>query len=67
MDGLHRFVYGGQLLLKGLIDLRLAVDKISQGRLVRIEKNLNFHYLLGSMGVVDSTPDLLVDETHCCH
>ena len=35
MDGLHRFIYSGQLLLKGLIDLRLAVDKISQGRLVR--------------------------------
>ena len=38
MDGLHRFVCSGQLLLKGLIDLRLAVDKISQGRLVRIER-----------------------------
>ena len=38
MDGLHRFVCCGQLLLKGLIDLRLAVDKISQGRLVRIER-----------------------------
>ena len=38
MDGLHRFVYSGQLLLKGLIDLRLAVDKISQGRLVWVER-----------------------------
>ena len=38
MDGLYRFVYIGQLLLKGLIDLRLAVDKISQGRLVRTER-----------------------------
>ena len=27
---------------------------------------MNYHYLLGSMGMVDSTPDLLVDETHCC-
>ena len=52
-------------LLKGLIDLRLAVDKISQGRLVRIE--LNSHYILGSMGMVDSTPNLLVDETHYYH
>ena len=34
MDSLHRFVHSGQLLRKGLIDLRLAVDKISQGRLV---------------------------------
>ena len=38
MDSLHRFVYNGQLLLKELIDLRLAVDKISQGRLVRTER-----------------------------
>ena len=38
MDGLHRFVVSGQLLLKGLVDLRLAVDKIPQGRLVRIER-----------------------------
>jgi len=38
MDGLRRFVCSGQLLLKGLIDLRLAVDKISQGSLVRIER-----------------------------
>ena len=38
MDGLHRFVYNGQLLLKGLIDLRLAIDKISQGRLIWIER-----------------------------
>ena len=38
MDGLHGFVVSGQLLLKGLVDLCLAVDKISQGRLVRIER-----------------------------
>ena len=38
MDGLHRFVYNGQLLLKELIVLRLAVDKISQGGLARIER-----------------------------
>ena len=38
MDGLLGFVISGQLLLKGLIDLRLAVDKIPQGRLVRIER-----------------------------
>ena len=38
MDGLHGFVIGGQLLLKGLVDLRLAVDKIRQGKLVRIER-----------------------------
>ena len=38
MDGLHGFVVSGQLLLKGLIDLRLAVDNISQGRLVWIER-----------------------------
>ena len=29
---------------------------------------MSFHYLLDSMGMVDSTPDLLMDETHCfCH
>ena len=38
MDGLHGFVIRSLLLLKGLIDLRLAVDKIPQGRLVRIER-----------------------------
>ena len=38
MDSIHGFVYSGQLLLKGLIDLRLAVDQISQGRLVRTER-----------------------------
>ena len=38
MDGLHRFVVSGQLLLKGLIDLRLVVANIPQGRLVRIER-----------------------------
>ena len=38
MDSLHGFVYSGQLLLKGLIELRLAVDKISQGRLVSTER-----------------------------
>ena len=38
MYGLHRFVCSGQLLLKGLIDLCLAVDKISQGRLIRTER-----------------------------
>ena len=26
---------------------------------------MNFRCLLDKMGVVDSTPDLLVDETHC--
>ena len=38
MDGLQGFVVSGQLLLKGLIDLHLAVDKIPQCRLVRIER-----------------------------
>ena len=38
MDGLQRFVIGGQLLLDGFIDLRLAIEKIPQGRLVRIER-----------------------------
>ena len=38
MDGLHGFVVSGQLLLKGLIDLRLAVDKMPQGWLIRIER-----------------------------
>jgi hypothetical protein len=38
MDGLHGFVVSGQLLLKGLIDLRLAIDKIPQGRLIRIDR-----------------------------
>ena len=38
MDGLRGVVISGQLLLKGLVDLHLAVDKIPQGRLVRIER-----------------------------
>ena len=38
MDGLQGFVVSGQILLKGLTDLRLAVDKIPQGMLVRIER-----------------------------
>ena len=38
VDVLHGFVVSGQLLLKGLIDLRLAVDKMPQGRLIRIER-----------------------------
>ena len=38
MDGLQGFVVGGQFLLNCLVDLRLAIDKIPQGRLVRIER-----------------------------
>ena len=38
MDDLQGFLVGGQLLLKGLVDLHLAIDKIPQGRLVRIER-----------------------------
>ena len=38
MDSLQEFVDGSQLLLDGLVDLCLAIDKIPQGRLVRIER-----------------------------
>ena len=31
VNGLHGFVSSGQLLLNGLVDLSLAVDKIPQG------------------------------------
>ena len=43
MDGLQRYVYNGQLLLKGLIDLRLAVDMIPQDMLLGLKE---FEFLL---------------------
>ena len=43
MDGLHGFVVSGQLLLKGLIDLRLAVDMIPQDMLLGLKE---FEFLL---------------------